>query len=196
MKQRFSLALLVWLFVIWVLLWGRLSPIVVLFGVLVAVATLLLFPLPTRSGVFARPLRLLMLVGYMVWDLLTSAVNTSWEIVRYGPKTCSAVFAVPVLAEADHVIVAAANLVSLTPDTFVLQIDRQGGIFYVYLLGARSDDDVARAYHQVVELQVRVINALGTAAEVRGLREHADRAHRTRGENSTGTTTSSSEEST
>jgi multicomponent Na+:H+ antiporter subunit E len=179
-KRRFSLALLVWLFVVWVLLWGTLSPVVVLFGVVVAVATLLLFPLPTRSGVFARPFRLLMLAGYMVWDLLTSAVVTSWEVLRYGPKTRSAVFAVPILAEADHVIVASANLVTLTPDTFVLQIDRQCGIFYVYLLGARSDDDVARAHRQVVELQVRVLNALGGAAEIRDLRTRADLAHRAR----------------
>ncbi|WP_116048907.1 Na+/H+ antiporter subunit E [Amycolatopsis palatopharyngis] len=180
MKQRFSPALLVWLFVVWVLLWGSTSPVVVLFGAIVAVTTLLLFPLPTRSGVFARPLRLLALVGYMAWDLLTSAVRGSWEVLRFGRKTCSAVFAVPILAEADHVIVASANLVSLTPDTFVLQIDRQGGIFYVYLLGARSEDALDRAYHQVVDLQVRVLKALGDASEIRDLRTRADRAHRAR----------------
>ncbi|SFB23325.1 multisubunit sodium/proton antiporter, MrpE subunit [Amycolatopsis marina] len=191
MRQRFSLALLIWLFVVWVLLWGKLSPVVVLFGVIVAVATLLLFPLPTRSGVFARPLRLLMLVGYTVWDLLTSAVGASWEVLRYGRKTASAVFAVPILAEADHVVVASANLVSLTPDTFVLQIDRRSGIFYVYLLGARSDGDVASAYHQVVELQVRVLRALGGADEIRDLRERADRAHRARKENPATTASSS-----
>lgn len=184
MRQRFSLALLIWLFVVWVLLWGKLSPVVVLFGVLVAVATLLLFPLPTRSGVFARPLQLLVLAGFTVWDLLTSAVATSWEVLRYGPKMSAAVFAVPILAEADHVVVVSANLVSLTPDTFVLQIDRRSGIFYVYLLGARSDRDVARAYHQVIDLQVRVLKALGGADEIGDLRERADRAHRARNENS------------
>jgi multicomponent Na+:H+ antiporter subunit E len=176
-KQRFSLALLLWLFVVWVMLWGKLSPLVMLSGVIVAVSTLLLFPLPTRSGVFARPLRLLRLAGFVVRDLLTSALVTGWAIVRHGPRVRAAVVAVPILSETDHLIVAAANLVSLTPDTFVLQIDGQGGVFYVYMLGKCSDADLARGYRRVLELQVRVADALGSREELREVRARAERTH-------------------
>lgn len=169
------MALLVWLFAVWVMLWGSLSPLVVLSGLIVAVATLLLFPLPAKTGIFVRPLHLLRLAGFLVRDLLTAALATGWEILRYGPKVRAAVVAVPVLAETDHVIVAAASLVTLTPDTFVLQIDRQGGIFYVYMLGARSDADVDRGYRQVLELQVRVADALGSREERREVRVRARR---------------------
>jgi multicomponent Na+:H+ antiporter subunit E len=181
MRQRFSLALLVWLFAVWVMLWGALSPLVVLSGVVVAVATLLLFPLPTRTGIYVRPLYLLRLAGSMVRDLLTSAVGTGWAILRHGPRVRAAVVAVPVLAEPDHLIVVAANLVSLTPDTFVLQIDRQGGIFYVYLLGKCSDADLARGYRQVLDLQVRVADALGSREERREVRARAERTRRRAG---------------
>jgi multicomponent Na+:H+ antiporter subunit E len=191
MRQRFSLALLVWLFAVWVMLWGSLSPLVVLSGVVVAVATLLLFPLPTRSGIFLRPLHLLRLVVFVLRDLLTSALGTAGAIVRHGPRVRAAVIAVPVLAERDHLIVAAANLVSLTPDTFVLQIDRQGAVFYVYLLGRCSDADLSRGYRQMLELQVRVADALGGREERREVRARAERARHRIG---TATTDASSEE--
>ncbi|PRX46197.1 multisubunit sodium/proton antiporter MrpE subunit [Prauserella shujinwangii] len=175
---RFSLTLFCWLVIVWLLLWGGLRPVVLLSAPLVALGVLLLFPMPTRRVPVLRPLRLLRLAGFVLLDLVVSAVRNSREVVQYGRDVRAAVVAVPVLSDVDHVVATAANLVSLTPDKFVLHIDRRGGVYYVYCLGVRSDEQVARAHDQVIDLQVRAVRALAPSAEARDAGRRADRCHR------------------
>ncbi|PXY19289.1 Na+/H+ antiporter subunit E [Prauserella muralis] len=173
MRSRFSLSVFAWLVLVWLLLWGSADPLALLGAVIVALAVLLLFPLPTRRLPLLRPLRLARLAGYVLVDLVTSAVRTSREVLQYGGKVRAAVVAVPVLSDVDHVIATSANLVSLTPDTFVLQIDRRGHVFYVYSLGVRTREEADRAHDQALELQVRVVRALGPAEEAADVHERA-----------------------
>ncbi|GAB3496374.1 Na+/H+ antiporter subunit E [Amycolatopsis cihanbeyliensis] len=177
-RQRFSLTMFVWLLLVWFMLWGSVDPFIVLTGVVVALGVLLLFPLPTRPGLFVRPLRLLRLVVFVVADLTASAFQTAWFVLRYGRSVREAVLSVPVLSERDHAVVAAANMVSLTPGKFVLQIDRARGIYYVYALGVRSAREAARAHDQVLELQIRVVEALGSAREAATVRDRVAAARR------------------
>ncbi|SFQ73194.1 multicomponent Na+:H+ antiporter subunit E [Amycolatopsis arida] len=166
MRRRWvSVGLVLWLVLVWALLWGSADLAVLLAGLVVALAVVLLFPLPTRSLTLVRPLRLLALAGYVLRDLATSSVRISWEALRYGPAARAAVVAVPVLADRDHLVVAAANLISLTPDSFVLQIDRERGVFYVYLLGVDSAERLDRDRAGALVLQVRVAGALGSRTE-------------------------------
>jgi multicomponent Na+:H+ antiporter subunit E len=78
---------------------------------------------------------------------------------------------VPLLTGSDRVSAAVANATSLAPGTFVLQIDRRGGVCYVYALGVRGTADAQRVRRQVLALQRRVIAALGTAAELAAVDE-------------------------
>ncbi|WP_019815885.1 Na+/H+ antiporter subunit E [Saccharomonospora saliphila] len=173
MTDRFSLALFLWLVLVWMMLWGSAAPGTVLMGVLVAIGVLLLFPLPTRRLPRFRPVWLLRLFGFVAVDLFASALRTSLEVLRYGPRVRAAVVAVPSLSDTDHVVAASAGAVSLTPDTFVIQIDRDNGVYYVYSLGVRTREQVDRVHDQSLELQVRVVRALGPAEEADGIAERA-----------------------
>lgn len=173
MSGRFSFAVFGWLVLVWLMLWGSADLLAVLAGAVVAFGVLLLFPLPTGTPPRLRPARLLALVGYVLADVVISALRTSRETLQYGPDVRAAVIAVPVLSDVDHVVAAAASLVSMTPDKFVLRIDRRGGIFYVYSLGVRRRDEVDRAHDQVLTLQVRAVRALGPPGEARDVRERA-----------------------
>ncbi|EHR51669.1 multisubunit Na+/H+ antiporter, MnhE subunit [Saccharomonospora marina XMU15] len=173
LSGRLSLALFGWLLGVWLLLWGSVAPGTVLTGLLVAASVLLLFPLPTRSLPLLRPVRLLILVVFVVVDVTESAVRLALEILRSGPGVRSAVVAVPSLSDVDHVVAACAGVISLTPNTFVLQIDREGGVLYVYSLGVRTKRQADRAHDQAIQLQVRVVLAIAPAEEARDVRERA-----------------------
>ncbi len=175
-----SLPLFVWLVVVWILLWGSVAPGTVVAGVVVSLGVLVLFPLPAVHYPVVRPVRLVRLVGYVLVDLVASALRTAVEVIRSGPRVRAAVVAVPTLSDLDHVIAAAAGAISLTPDTFVIQIDREGGILYVYSLGVRTRVQADRAHDQALALQVRVVRAIGTADEADRVVERADRLRRGR----------------
>lgn len=176
--SAFSLPLFVWLVVVWILLWGSVAPGTVLAGVFVSLGVLVLFPLPAVHPPVVRPVRLVRLIGYVLVDLASSAVRTAVEVVRYGPRVRAAVVAVPTLSDLDHVIAASAGAISLTPDTFVIQIDRDGGILYVYSLGVRTREQADRSHDQALALQVRVVRAIGTAEEADRVADRADRLRR------------------
>ncbi|MCP3804369.1 Na+/H+ antiporter subunit E [Allokutzneria sp. A3M-2-11 16] len=152
----------VWLVVVWLMLWGSADLGLVLLGAVVAAGVLLLYPLPpVRSRVLRRPHRLVGLGLFLVADLVISGIRVAWDAARYGRKVRAAVIAVPVLSDEDYVIATAANLLSLGPGKFVLQLDRRERVFYVYALGVRSAAEVDRARADVLGLQRRVIKAFG-----------------------------------
>ena len=158
---------LIWLTLVWVLLWGSVRPVTVLGGVLVSTLVIVAFPLPpAREHLPVRPLQLLLLAGYLAGDLIVSAVNVSWEILRYGRRATAGILAVPLLTGSDWVAAAVGCAISLSPGTFVLQIDRRRGVCYVYALGMRGPAEAVRVRRQVLGLQRRVISALGTPAEI------------------------------
>ncbi|RBM13353.1 sodium:proton antiporter [Prauserella sp. PE36] len=181
MMRRISPSLLVWLVLVWLMLWGSLDASTAIFGVLLAFAVLLFFPLPVhRWNIFSRPLRLLGLAVYVVWDLVQSAVRLAFDEFRHGSKVKAAIVAVPVLSDVDHVIASAANVLSLGPGRFVLQIDRTNRIWYVYALGVQSRVSCDKIHDDALDLQVKVMHAYGSAEEARTARSRAEAAKQRR----------------
>lgn len=159
-----------WLTVVWVLLWGTLTPLTLLGGMLVAVAVSVLFGAP-GSRVPVRPLRLLGLLGFLVHDLVASATEVSWQTLRYGPAARGAILAVPLLGTSERAVALIAGAYSFSPGTLVLEIDLGGGVWYIYALGPRDHAGAERARRRALEVQRRVLMALGSPAEVAAVRE-------------------------
>lgn len=154
-----KLPMFLWLVLVWLLLWGSFDLGLVVLGVLVAVGVLALYPVrPVCSSLRPRPIALLRLVGYLVADLVISAVKVGWQVLRHGRAVRGAVVAVPVLSDVDWLVAAAANLLSLGPGKSVVQLDRAGRVFYVYAL---NPGDPARVREDVLHLQRRVLRAFG-----------------------------------
>ncbi|ODT96992.1 MAG: hypothetical protein ABS81_30420 [Pseudonocardia sp. SCN 72-86] len=165
--MRRKLPQLFWLTVVWVLLWGTLTPATIVGGIIVAALVTWLFPLPPmRDSVPFRPLRLLGLAGFLAFDLLRSAVDVAWETVLHGPGARAGIVAVPLLSGSARAVALLAGSVALTPGSYVLQIDRARGTFWVYTLGLRGADDVERVRRAMLVLQRKVIAAVGTAGEL------------------------------
>ncbi|MQA14505.1 MAG: Na+/H+ antiporter subunit E [Pseudonocardiaceae bacterium] len=158
---------LIWLTAVWVLLWGTISAKTLLGGILVAALVTAAFPLPViGERLRVRPIALLWLVGYLTVDLVVSGVKIIWETLRHGPRATAGIVAVPLLTDSDWIATAVSNAVSLAPGTFVLQLDHQREVCYVYHLGMRGPADAERVRRQVLGMQRRVIAALGTPGEL------------------------------
>lgn len=160
-----------WLLAVWLMLWGSLEPLIVLYGVVVSVAVVGFFALPLiESKPAIRPLRLTALIGYLAVDLVKSSVQIGWQAIRHGRRIRAAVIRVPLQTDAEAVIVLLANLCSFGPGKVVLQIDRRGGCFYVYGFPARDAAQRERMYDEIMLLQRAVLRAFAPADEVRALR--------------------------
>jgi multicomponent Na+:H+ antiporter subunit E len=157
----------VWLALVWVLLWGTFTPLSLVGGVLVALAVLLAFPMRSAARHLPlRPVRLLGLAGYLVYDMVASGIEVSWQTLRYGPAARGAVLEVPLLSRSDRVVTVVANALSLSPGAMALQIDHEHGLWFVYALGPRDRAGVERARRRAMDMQVRVLAALGTPEEL------------------------------
>jgi multicomponent Na+:H+ antiporter subunit E len=156
----------VWLTLVWVLMWGTFSAASIVGGVLVAVLVTALFrlpPAPDRLPV--RPLRLVGLILFLAYDLVVSGAEVSWQVLRHGPRARGAIMVVPLISSSDRVVTVMANALSLSPGTMALQIDHDQDVWYVYALGPRDRAAVERARRRVLDMQRRVLAALGTPEE-------------------------------
>ncbi|MGH3587522.1 MAG: Na+/H+ antiporter subunit E [Pseudonocardia sp.] len=158
---------LVWLTLVWVLLWGTFTTASVVGGVIVAVLVTVLFRFPRSSEHLPlRPLRLLGLFAYLAYDLVVSGAEVSWQVLRHGPRARGAIIALPLLSDSDRVVTVVANAVSLSPGAMLLQIDQDHDVWYVYALGPRDEAGVERIRRRTLDMQRRVLVALGSPAEV------------------------------
>lgn len=171
--------LALWLTVVWVGLWGDLTAANVLAGLAVSVALLVALPLPTtRAAGRVRPLAGVRLAGRFAADLVTANVVVAWQVLRvatgWGPPLRQGVVGYPMRTRSDRLVTTVANMISLTPGTLTVEIDRDNAVIYVHSLDLDSPEAL-RA--EVRALESRVIRALGSDAEVQGLTsERAGRA--------------------
>ncbi|GAB3344742.1 Na+/H+ antiporter subunit E [Modestobacter lapidis] len=161
-----------WLVVVWVLLWGALTPAVILSGVLVAPLCLAACRLPAVR-LRSRP-RLggsLRALGRLAVELATSTAQVVWTVLRRGPATRSAIVGVRLPAHGeplpDLLVAMAANRLSVVPGTLVVDIDRPSNTLYIYVLDVRSEEDVEEARRGAERAVHDVLAAAGYAGPER-----------------------------
>lgn len=153
-----------WLTVVWVLLWGAVTPVTVLGGIAVAAGVTAVVRLPRVADPLAfRPVALASLAGHLVWDLLVSSTEVTWQTVRHGRAARACVLEMALPTDSDRVTVAIANAMSLAPGTMALDFDLDRRIWYLYALGPRTAADVERTRRRAQVLQDRVVRALDPA---------------------------------
>ena len=156
----------VWLTAVWVLLWGTFTPLTIAGGLLVALLVRAAARLaPPAERLPLRPLRLLGLAGYLVYDMVVSGVEVSWQVLRHGPRSCGAIMEVPLVSGSERVVALLASALSLAPGAMALEIDQANGVWYVYALGPRDEADVRRAWLRAMDMQRRVLATFGTEQE-------------------------------
>ncbi|MEU0079723.1 Na+/H+ antiporter subunit E [Micromonospora tulbaghiae] len=151
---------------VWVLLWGTFSWANVISGLVVAAVLLVVFPLPpvTFAGRI-RPVPLLRFVVRFLYDLVVASAQVAWLAVR-SEHPHSAIIAVPLRVNTDLNVTLNAEALSLVPGSLILEADRSTGTLYVHVIGIRSLDEVERFRQGVLELEERIVAAVGSAEEL------------------------------
>lgn len=160
--RALHLSAVVWLWLLWVLLWGSTGPVVVLGGLVVAVLLVVAFPLPpVAPGTVPRPLPIAHLLAHVLADFVRSGVTVAWQALRHGPRTTAAVVEVPLGVDSDLLIAAVAEITTLTPGALVMEIDRRGRRLYVHALPVRDRRGLARRRGEVQAVERRVARVAG-----------------------------------
>lgn len=158
-------AMVGWLTVVWVGLWGSLSWANLLGGLVISVALVVLLPLtevPVRRVVHLRAL--LRFVGVFVYDLFSASLQVTLIVLRPRLRLRQAVLAVRVRSASDGLLTLLADTISLTPGTLTLEVDRPRSTLYVHVLDiGPGEDAVERMRSSLQHIEVIAIAAVGSA---------------------------------
>lgn len=157
-----------WLVLVWLALWERVSVANVLSGALAAAAVLVLFR-PARvvgTGGF-RPVAAVRFAFYFLWKLIEASGVVAWEVLTPRNRINEGIVAVPVKGATDGLLTLVSNAISLTPGTLTLEVSRNPPVLYVHVLHLRS---VERVRREIQHLDRLAIEAFGTEEAVAAAR--------------------------
>ncbi|WP_051023139.1 Na+/H+ antiporter subunit E [Nocardia pneumoniae] len=155
------IAILGWLALVWIALWGDLSVANLLGGLVVGALIMVALPLP-RVPVTGRLslLPLIELILASVYYAVESSLQVAWFAIRPAPTPVSGVLRVYSGTGSDLVLVLWADLLNLIPGTMVLEIDRRRCVVYVHVLDVGSDAAVDKFYRTTRRLERLLIEGL------------------------------------
>ena len=140
--------------IVWTLLWGRFTVPNLVNGAVVAVAIMVLLPLPpvpVQGRV--HPVPLLKLLALFGWYLAESSVQLMWLAIRPGPPPLTGVLRVQLSIKSDLVLVLASSIITLIPGSMVLEIDQVRRILYCHVIDVGSAQSVERFHQQVAQVE-------------------------------------------
>lgn len=165
-----QLPLLLVLVLLWMLMWGSLTLLTFLTGVLVAIVVTRVFYLPPveLSGRF-HPLWFVAFALRFALELAKASILVSWQAFSPRGPGRSSVIGVQLLTRSDFIMTVTAIAISLIPGSIVVEVDRAGGILYLHVLGASDDAAIASSRDNVLAIEVLLVRALGSRDDLRSL---------------------------
>ena len=156
---------LLWLLGVWLLLWGSVSPLAIVSGLVIAFGLLWATPQPAvELGLRFRPLAVITLVFFATLDLVVSSCRVTWHILT--PRLPeSAVFDVPLRVRGGLMITLVAIAVSAVPGSTVIDARPDDGVLEIHLFDASSPAAEEKIRRDVRLLERRITAAFGSRAE-------------------------------
>ncbi len=172
-------AIMSWLTVLWIMLWGDLSWANVLGGVLIAGVVVLVARLDAASlrPTYFHPHWAIAYVVVLIWQLVLSNIRLAVEILTPDDGTHTAIIAVPIRGGSDAVVNLVANSITLTPGTMTIDVRRHernefdydgdgiidemtaGATLYVHSI---YGEDVEAVRHDILRLEELALRAFGS----------------------------------
>ena len=163
-----------WLVGVWLLLWGSVSPLAIVSGLLIGLGLLWFTPQPAvEIGLRFRPLAVLSLLFFVTLDLFFSSCRVAWHVLtpRLPP---SAVFSVPIRVRGGLMITMIAIAVSAVPGSTVVDALPEDGLLEIHVLDASAPDAEETIRRDVRDLERRIVAAFGSKAERARVQETVD----------------------
>jgi multicomponent Na+:H+ antiporter subunit E len=164
-RRRFwqQFPLVVALVVLWALLWGSFSLLNLL-----ALLVMRVFYLPPveLSGRF-NPFWFLVFLAQFFAELVYASFQVGFQALSPRGVTSNAVIAVQLITRSDFLLTLTAISLSLVPGSIVVEVDREKSILFLHSLNTRDQADIDRAHSRVLEVEGRLVRALGSTDDVR-----------------------------
>jgi multicomponent Na+:H+ antiporter subunit E len=157
-----------WLVVLWLALWGTVTPANVLSGLVLAIAVQRL-PDPRHVDVGRlrmRPLAALHLLGWFAYKVVEASLVVAREVVTRRDDINTGIVEVPLVGASDGMVTLVSNALGMIPGTMTLEVERDPPTLFVHVLHLDSVEDVRAEIRRLEELAIR---AFGSPEAVAGL---------------------------
>ncbi|MFU8946103.1 Na+/H+ antiporter subunit E [Mycetocola zhadangensis] len=164
---RSQIVLLAGLVILWCLVWGEVTVLNVVTGILLALVISVLFYLPAidLSG-RVNPWYVVVFFVRLIVDIARASISVAWLVIDPRYKPSSAVIAIPLDTRSDLIMMFTAEAISLVPGSIVVDIDRQESVLYVHVINVRTDTDLEAFRNEVFATEKRLVMAIGSADDV------------------------------
>ncbi len=163
--------LLLALVVLWMLLWGSLSPLTIVTGIIVALAVTRAFYLPPVElpGRF-NPFWFAVFLGRFLGELSVASFQVALQAFARTPVPRSAIVRVDLRTRSDFILTGVSLAVSLVPGSLVIEVDRANARLYVHQLAVTTAEDAEKARAHVLSLEHDLLRAWGSREEWEAVR--------------------------
>lgn len=169
-----QLPLLVALVALWMSLWGQLSWLSAISGLVVAITVTRVFYLPPvdLSGRF-NIWYAAVFFFHFVRDIVFASFQVAYQAIT--PKVPrSSIIAIQLRTRSDLIMTLDAIAMSLVPGSLVVDVDRERSILYLHTFDTESAKDVEAMRRQGLIVEARIVRALGSHDDLRAI-GHFDR---------------------
>jgi len=147
-----------WLTFVWVLLWGDITWGNIIAGAGIALAVMVLLPLP-RVAVEGRfhPLSAIKLIATMLYNFFISSAQVAWASVTPGPPPLGSVVRVHMAIKSDLTLTLAVDYINLVPGTMVVEIDQEARMLYIHVFDVRKEKYIDEFLSQMAYVERQFI---------------------------------------
>ncbi len=166
-----QLPLLLGLVLLWAILWGQVTWLSVITGLIVAVIVTRVFYLPPAelSGRINVWYTLVFLVHFL-FDVAVASFTVAYQALTPRPVPRSSVIGIQLRTRSDLIMTLDAIAMSLVPGSLVVEADRERAILYLHTFGTRTLDDVEAMRKKVLVVEARIVRAIGSKADLERIR--------------------------
>lgn len=165
-----QLPFLLWLTALWMLLWGQLTVLALVTGLVAAALVTTVFRLPPveLSG-RVNPWYGLVFIVTFLGSLVRGSLTVAAQVLDLRRQPGAAVFAVQLLTDDDLLMSHTAIACSLIPGSIVLDADRDRRVLYLHAIGIRGPEDIEAHRRDTLRWEARITRAVGSREQLERL---------------------------
>jgi multicomponent Na+:H+ antiporter subunit E len=167
MKRLFRPVLLAFLALLWVTLQGSFTLGEYIWGLLMGLVVLALFPAPVYplSGPTFRGLgdffgwlwATIRLIGYFLWELLKADIQVALLALRPRVQLRPGIIAMRLTAKSPGQIALLSALITLTPGTITIECSADRGWLYIHCIDATDEEGALAAPRRFEQMILEVL---------------------------------------
>ena len=160
LKSRVSVAMTLWLLLVWIAVFSSVQPLVLLSGVVLGVLIQIIFPLPLQRRLWhVRIGAFLILALRFVWDLIVAGAQVSWLVVT-GKQHEDGIVRCPTLSGNPVYMTILAAMSSMIPGTIVVKVEPFEKVMYLHVLDLKAHGGVQGVKKEVEDQEKRILLGL------------------------------------